>query len=123
MEVIQNASDSLHARDCCHGVGPAGVGRRDSHSGGAGDRRRFRRVGPWSAVRLHPGSALPSYPASATAGLVIGLAEFDDRKHLRLDWMLAQPFLPAPEQAHETLDESSKSPSSRDTGGENAWLA
>jgi len=48
------------------------------------------------------------YPTSATAGLVIGLAEFDDRKHLRLDWMLAQPFLPAHEQAHETLDESSK---------------
>ena len=32
-----------------------------------------------------------AYPATATAGLVIGLAELDDLKHLRLDWMLAQP--------------------------------
>ena len=29
-----------------------------------------------------------------TSELVFGLAEFDDQKHLRLDWMLAQPFLP-----------------------------
>jgi sterol desaturase/sphingolipid hydroxylase (fatty acid hydroxylase superfamily) len=43
------------------------------------------------------------YPASATADLVIGLPEFDDRKHLRLDWMLAQPFLRAHEPAHESL--------------------
>jgi sterol desaturase/sphingolipid hydroxylase (fatty acid hydroxylase superfamily) len=34
------------------------------------------------------------YPTSVTADLVIGLAEFDDQKHVRLDWMLAQPFLP-----------------------------
>jgi hypothetical protein len=33
------------------------------------------------------------YPSNATADLAVGLAEFDDRKHLRLDWMLAQPFL------------------------------
>ena len=47
------------------------------------------------------------YPASATAGLVIGLAEFDDRKHLRLDWMLAQPFLHGDERAHDLLNGSS----------------
>jgi len=49
------------------------------------------------------------YAASVTAGLVIGLAEFDDRKHLRLDWMLAQPFLPAHQHAHESPNRSSRS--------------
>ena len=37
-----------------------------------------------------------TYRATSSSGatdLVIGLAEFDDPKHLRLHWMLAQPFM------------------------------
>jgi sterol desaturase/sphingolipid hydroxylase (fatty acid hydroxylase superfamily) len=41
------------------------------------------------------------YPAAATADLVIGLPEFADQKHLRIDWMLAQPFLAVRDQAPE----------------------
>ena len=38
-------------------------------------------------------------PAAGHADMAFGLHGFDDRKHLALPWMLAQPFLPEPDPA------------------------
>lgn len=38
-------------------------------------------------------------PAAGHDGIVFGVSEFSDRKHLTLPWMLAQPFLRQPTQA------------------------
>ncbi len=43
-------------------------------------------------------------PAGGHEGMVVGLNEFRDPKHLKLHWILANPFLPADEEAADGPD-------------------
>jgi sterol desaturase/sphingolipid hydroxylase (fatty acid hydroxylase superfamily) len=45
-------------------------------------------------------------PAAGHANVAFGIHGFEDRKHLTLPWMLAQPFLPEPDSAAPEASES-----------------